>query len=179
MAELYGIQNTVDLTALARQGSGSACRSLHGGFVQWKQGTAANGEDSVAVQLATENHWPEMRVLVVVVTDVQKKVSSSHGMATTVKTSELYKHRVTECVAKRVDEMKAAIADKDFERFAKATMIDSNQFHAVCLDSYPPIKYMNDVSHKIANLVHVYNTFKKSTKVPTLQMDFSQCRRKY
>lgn len=164
LAELYNIKG-IDLTSLARQGSGSACRSLDGGFVQWKQGSLPSGEDSVAVQLATEEHWPEMRVLVVVVTDVQKKVSSSHGMASTVVTSELYKHRVSECVGRRVEAMKSAIADKDFERFAKATMVDSNQFHAVCLDSYPPIKYMNDVSHKIANLVHTYNTFKKATKV--------------
>lgn len=119
----------------------------------------------MAIQLATEQHWPEMRVLVVVVTDVQKKVSSSHGMANTVQTSDLYTHRVAECVGPRVKEMKTAIAERDFERFAKATMMDSNQFHAVCLDTYPPIKYMNDVSHKIANLVHTYNTFKKSTKV--------------
>lgn len=36
-------------------------------------------------------------------------------------------------------------------------MQDSNQFHAICLDTYPPIFYMNDISKIIINLVHVIN----------------------
>lgn len=36
-------------------------------------------------------------------------------------------------------------------------MKDSNQFHAVCLDTYPPCVYMTDVSHRIAAIVHGYN----------------------
>ena len=44
-------------------------------------------------------------------------------------------------------------------------MKDSNQFHAVCLDSFPPSIYMNDVSHKIALVVHRYNEQAEGTKV--------------
>ena len=36
-------------------------------------------------------------------------------------------------------------------------MQDSNQFHAVCLDTYPPIFYMNEVSRSIIHIVHKYN----------------------
>lgn len=36
-------------------------------------------------------------------------------------------------------------------------MKDSNQFHAVCLDTYPPCVYMTDVSHRIAAIIHGYN----------------------
>ena len=39
----------------------------------------------------------------------------------------------------------------------KITMQDSNQFHATCLDTYPPIFYMNDISKAIIRLVHVLN----------------------
>ena len=42
---------------------------------------------------------------------------------------------------------------------------DSNQFHATCLDTYPPIFYMNDTSKKIANLVHAYNKHCGAIKV--------------
>lgn len=170
VAKLYGLTD-VDLTPLARLGSGSACRSLDGGFVHWKMGSLPTGKDSVAVQLADADHWPQMRVLIVVVTELQKKVASSYGMSVTVRTSELYRYRITECIGRRVKEMKEAIADKDFERFATVTMQDSNQFHACCMDSYPPIKYMNDVSHKIVNLVHGYNDFKRSTKVGALLLE--------
>ena len=36
-------------------------------------------------------------------------------------------------------------AGRDFETFGQLTMADSNQFHATCLDTYPPIFYLNDI----------------------------------
>ena len=36
-------------------------------------------------------------------------------------------------------------------------MADSNQFHAVCLETDPPIFYMNDVSRAIISIVVEYN----------------------
>lgn len=49
-------------------------------------------------------------------------------------------------VEPRLAEMEKAYLEKDFETFGKLTMQDSNQFHATCLDTYPPIFYMNDIS---------------------------------
>lgn len=164
LANLYGLEDA-ELTALARQGSGSACRSLHGGFVHWQKGSCDSGRDSIAVQLADENHWDDMRVLILVVSDKKKSVASSKGMANSVKTSELLKYRIERCVDEHVVRMKKAIADRDFETFAEITMRESNQFHSVCLDSYPPIAYMNDVSHKIAEIVHKFNKNRKAAKV--------------
>lgn len=164
MANLYGLEND-DLTHIARQGSGSACRSMYGGFVHWKKGSLDNGEDSVAVQVVDEYYWPEMRVLILVVNDSKKKVSSTDGMAKTAQNSELFKHRIDKCVDLRISAVTQCILEKDFEKFAEITMKDSNQFHAVCLDSYPPLVYMNDVSHKIAMIVHKYNKHHNATKV--------------
>ena len=53
--------------------------------------------------------------------------------------------------------MTQAILDKDFDTFAELTMSDSNQFHAVALDTQPPIFYMNDVSRTIVALIVEYN----------------------
>lgn len=51
-------------------------------------------------------------------------------------------------VPERVLKMEEAIKSRNFESFARLTCADSNQFHAVCLDTSPPIFYMNDTSHR-------------------------------
>lgn len=57
LAKLYCIQEEYEgqLTAIARQGSGSASRSMFGGFVRWQKGERADATDSIAVQIADEN----------------------------------------------------------------------------------------------------------------------------
>ncbi|XP_039510791.1 diphosphomevalonate decarboxylase-like [Pimephales promelas] len=62
-------------------------------------------------------------------------------------------------------EMIRVIRQRDFPAFGELTMKDSNQFHATCLDSYPPIFYLNNVSHRIISLVHRYNQFYGETRV--------------
>lgn len=58
-----------------------------------------------------------------------------------------------------------AILEKNFPVFAELTMKDSNQFHAVCLDTYPPCVYMNDVSHSVVSVIHKYNNASGAIKV--------------
>lgn len=65
LSQLFGVEG--ELSAVARQGSGSACRSLYGGFVQWKMGEWSDGKDSIAEQVESESYWPELRVLILVV----------------------------------------------------------------------------------------------------------------
>lgn len=146
------------LTTIARQGSGSACRSLSGGFVAWRAGgKKEDWSDSLAEQVADENHWPEIRAVIMVVSDAKKDTSSTAGMSTSVETSLLLKHRAETVVAKRMETIEKAFLAKDFETFGQLTMADSNQFHATCLDTYPPIFYMNDVSKSIIRIIHAYN----------------------
>lgn len=99
------------------------------------------------------------------VNDASKKVSSAIGMKRAVATSDLLKHRAEIIVPLRVEEMTEAIVKKDFSKFAEITMKDSNQFHATCLDTYPPCVYMNDTSHAISELVHAYNDASGEAKV--------------
>lgn len=56
-----------NISNIARLGSGSACRSVLGGFVRWHRGSENDGSDSIAKQLVTSNHWPQLRVLIIVV----------------------------------------------------------------------------------------------------------------
>jgi diphosphomevalonate decarboxylase len=158
IADLYQLpQNPTELSRIARQGSGSACRSLFGGYVSWEQGEAADGSDSLALEVAPASHWPQMRAAILVVSAAKKGVSSTSGMQATVKTSALFPHRADVVVPKRMQEMKAAILARDFDAFADLTMKDSNQFHAVCLDTSPPIFYLNDVSRAAIRVVEEIN----------------------
>ncbi|KAG5364843.1 Diphosphomevalonate decarboxylase [Yarrowia sp. E02] len=158
VANLYELKETPEqLSIVARQGSGSACRSLYGGYVAWEMGSEADGSDSRAVQIATADHWPEMRAAILVVSADKKDTSSTTGMQVTVHTSPLFKERITTVVPERFVQMKKSILDRDFPTFAELTMRDSNQFHATCLDSYPPIFYLNDVSRASIRVVESIN----------------------
>lgn len=157
---LYGLASSVtlsELSRIARQGSGSACRSIFGGFVAWEMGSESDGSDSLAYEVAPKEHWSEMEALICVVSDLKKGTSSTTGMQNTVQTSELLQHRIKDVVPRRMNEMASAIRSRDFESFADITMKDSNQFHSVCLDTMPPIFYMNDVSKTIIAVVNEIN----------------------
>jgi len=152
-----------EFSGIARMGSGSACRSLYGGFVKWEQGIQENGQDSIAVQIVPEDYWP-LKVLILVVSQKKKDVSSTSGMETSVKTSDLLRFRKQNIVPERISRIETAIKERDFETFGIETMKDSNQFHAVCADTYPPIFYMNDISKNIIHLITKYNTISKQIK---------------
>ena len=158
IADLYELpQDPTTLSLIARQGSGSACRSLLGGYVAWDHGVEADGSDSKARLVAPKSHWPSMRALILIVSAEKKDVSSTAGMQTTVQTSQLFKTRAESVVPAGMKEMEKAIADKDFENVAKVTMRDSNSCHATCLDTSPPIFYMNDISRAAIRAVESIN----------------------
>ena len=98
-----------------------------------------------------------MHALICVVSDSKKGTSSTAGMQRTVETSPLLQHRIKDVVPARMEAMIKAIKAKDFDTFAKITMQDSNQFHAVALDTDPPIFYLNDTSRAIIAVIVEYN----------------------
>jgi diphosphomevalonate decarboxylase len=105
-----------------------------------------------------------MRAIILVVSDREKDTSSTSGMETSRLTSPLLQFRAAQVVQPRLEAIEAAYLARDFEAFGKITMQDSNQFHATCLDTYPPIFYMNDVSKSIISLTHVINAHYGSVK---------------
>ncbi|KAF1820167.1 MVD1, mevalonate pyrophosphate decarboxylase [Dissoconium aciculare CBS 342.82] len=158
IANLYELPATpTELSRIARQGSGSACRSLMGGYVAWEKGERADGLDSVAYEVSPASHWPNMQALILVASAEKKDVSSTSGMQQTVASSALFAHRADEVVPKRMKAMEKAVHEQDFEAFAVLTMKDSNNFHAVCLDTQPPIFYMNDTSRAAVRVCESLN----------------------
>jgi diphosphomevalonate decarboxylase len=161
LGQVYNLQG--DISTLARVGSGSACRSMYGGFVEWeKGGQAADGSDSRAVQLHDAAHWSELVVFVLVVNGEKKDVSSTDGMRRTVKESKRFQARLQH-LPQTLATMREAIKTKDFDLFARTTMTDSDDFHACCEEVQ--VNYLSQNSRAIIRAVQHYNQGSKPLKV--------------
>ena len=165
-SELYGVRDTpsFSLSATAREGSGSACRSLDGGLVAWRKGCRADRADSKAEQLFDERHWPDLRCVIIVASAAEKETPSTEGMQRSVATSPFLTHRAEAVAEPRLLDLQKAFRQRNFERFGELTMRDSNSFHATCLDTFPPIFYLNEVSKRAITCVHAFNAAQKRTR---------------
>ncbi|KAI6197836.1 hypothetical protein M3Y94_01272500 [Aphelenchoides besseyi] len=143
-----------EMIRLARLGSGSACRSVLSGFVHW---SVVNGRETKCETLAGSSAWTGLRAVVFELSDRVKDVSSTIGMQRTLETSTLFDHRIRVVVPDRIRRLQEAIAKSDFDQLAEITMADSNQLHAVCLDSNPPLRYLNDDSWQLIRFVEKFN----------------------
>jgi len=137
-----------ELSMYARQGSGSAARSIYGGFVEWQKGT--NERDSYAVPV-DDAKW-DIGMVIVVVNSNAKKVSSREGMKRTVSTSPFY--RIWSDKAEEdVKEAKLAIKNRDFEKLGLITERNGLMMHATMLGANPPILYWEPESVLVMKMV--------------------------
>jgi len=126
------------LSVLARRGSGSAARSIHGGFVEWHRGSRTDGSDSVAEPLLDVGGW-DLRIVVAVTSLGPKAVSSRDGM-TRATASPLYPAWV-EGAERDLAEARAAIASRDLERLGLLAEHSALKMHAIGLAAHPPLLY--------------------------------------
>ncbi|MBY7141841.1 diphosphomevalonate decarboxylase [Virgibacillus sp. NKC19-3] len=131
-----------ELSRITRQGSGSATRSIYGGFAQWQMGGRPDGSDSYAVPIASQDHW-DIRVAAVVLSDTRKNVSSRDGMRRTVETSAFYDGWLGS-LADDLEQIKEAIMDRDFEKTGKIAEANCLKMHATTLGANPPFTYWTD-----------------------------------
>lgn len=154
-----------DLSILARLGSGSACRSVYEGFVQWNAGTRSDGMDSYAEPIPAV--WEELRVGLVVVSEDVKKVSSRAGMKHTQETSPLYA-AWPDKVAQDLDALRRAIDRRDFELLGRTAESNALAMHATMMAAWPPLVYWLPESVEMIRRVHAL----RERKVPVyLTMD--------
>lgn len=136
---LYGWQKTPqELSILARLGSGSACRSLFTGFVEWHAGTRDDGMDSYSTPLT--DTWPELSLGLIMISDKQKPIDSRRAMQNTVETSTLY-HSWPEKVAHDLRLARKAISDQDFCALGEVAESNALAMHATMMAALPPILY--------------------------------------
>ena len=135
-----GIDDT-HLSRLARQGSGSAARSLFGGYVQMHKGQLDNGEDSYAEPLFNTEHWP-LEVVIAITDNASKKVPSTDGMNLTANSSPYFDQWVNTAetdIQTAID----AIERRDFEQLAAVSEYSCLKMHASALAAQPGVLYWN------------------------------------
>jgi len=132
------------LSRLARLGSGSACRSVPGGFVEWHKGE--NDEESYSESIAPTDHWA-LADVVAVVQERHKAIGSFTGQLSAA-TSPIQKARVESAPA-RLDICRNAILQRDFDALAHVVELESNLLHSVMITSDPPLFYWQALSLQI------------------------------
>jgi diphosphomevalonate decarboxylase len=140
-----------ELSELARKGSGSAARSIFGGFVHMHRGEEKNGMDAVAEQIYDENYW-DLRLLILITSMQEKDIGSTEGMNLTSDTSPYYERWVQSSVGD-IGEMKKAIEKKDFEKVGELTEFSCLKMHALAMSANPGLIYWNEYTVKLINKV--------------------------
>lgn len=166
-----------DLSRLARRGSGSASRSIFGGFVEWKKGN--DDHTSYAVPLAEKlNDWP-IGMLVCIVNYGKKKISSRAGMQLAVETSPYYQGWVT-AASEDLRTVKHAIRTRDFHTLGMVTESNALRMHALNLSARPHFNYIEPLSlaimqeiERLRNQEHIacYYTLDAGPNVKVLCMN--------
>ncbi len=136
-----------DLSILARQGSGSACRSIPSGFVEWLDGDTS--ETSYAVQIFPPDHWAISDV-VAIFSEGKKEVSTSVGQQT-AKSSPFMPVRLSRMKEKN-ERIKKLIAEKNFQEFGGLVEQEALELHTIMLTQTPPLIYWTPRTLRIIKL---------------------------
>lgn len=139
------------LSRLARlSGSGSACRSIPTGYVEWYNG---DDETSVAESIASPEYW-DLADVVAVVDTRAKKIGSAenHHLVTT---SPYFGVRLSE-LEQRLTQARAAIVRRDLALLGAIMEADAVSMHVVCMTQMPPSFYWNAGTLAVIHAVHAW-----------------------
>jgi len=143
--------DAVELSALARRASGSAARSVFGGFVEMPD--ALNG-NVTAQPLLSATDWP-LRVIIALTSEQPKPTGSSDGMRHSAETSDYYAAWV-DSAGRDFMTARDAIMERNFATLAEVSEHSCLKMHAVMMSSNPPLVYWNgatiDCIHTIRRL---------------------------
>lgn len=137
-----------ELSILARQGSGSACRSIPDGFVEWLDGDTS--DTSYGVSLYPENYWDIVDVVAVVSKD-KKEVSTAEGQKL-ASSSPFFPVRL-ERIKEKIKLIKKYLKEKDFKNFGELVEAEALELHAIMLTSFPSLIYWLPGTLKVMHAV--------------------------
>ncbi len=130
---------TSELSLLSRRGSGSAARSIFGGYVEMRLGNRSDGQDAVAAPLAPSEHW-DLRIVIAVTDPRPKRVGSTEGMELTRKTSPYYPAWV-ETSSDDLRRARDAVKNRDLSALGEVAEHSALKMHACALASQPGLLY--------------------------------------
>lgn len=140
-----------ELSRLCRRGSGSAARSVFGGFCRMRAGERPDGADAFAEPLAGPEHWP-LQVLVAIVQRGAKAVGSGEGMERSRMTSPFY---AAWCAGAAGDlaAAAAAVQARDFAALATVAEHSCLKMFGVMQASLPPLLYWSPATLALIDTV--------------------------
>lgn len=138
------------LSRLARRGSGSACRSIFGGFVEWEKGQ--DDETSFAKQVPSDGFEENLAMVFLLLNEQKKDVSSRDGMRRTVETSSFYQGWL-DSVEADLTQLKQAIKTKNFQLLGETMEQNGLKMHGTTLAAHPPFTYWSPDSLKAMQAV--------------------------
>jgi diphosphomevalonate decarboxylase len=137
-----------ETSILARQGSGSACRSIPDGFVEWLDGETS--EESYAHSLFNPAYW-DICDLVAVLSKEKKDIPTSIGQQS-VSTSIFFQTRIAQ-IKNKIKKCKELIEKKDFDNFGKLIEMEALELHSIMLTSWPSLIYWEPTSLSVMKTV--------------------------
>jgi diphosphomevalonate decarboxylase len=140
-----------ELSIVARRASGSAARSIFGGFVEMHVGTRADGADSFAEPLLAADAWP-LEVVVAITATREKDVSSGSGMTRSAESSPYYPAWVKSHPADLAT-ARTAIGARDFAALGEVAESNCLKMHAAAMAASPPLLYWNGATVECLNRV--------------------------
>ena len=151
------------ISIMARLGSGSAARSIFGGYGAIRNLPGDAIGDAVGFQIADENHWVLHDVIIVPSTE-EKKVGSTEGHAG-AHTSPHFADRIHAINERRQRECIDAILGKDFEKLRAVTEKDCMDMHRCMQTQTPPLRYLSDTTYRI---IEEITALRKAKHLPVL-----------
>ena len=149
-ALLGGARSRTSLARCAGAGSGSAARSLYGGFVRLD--TPASPEADIDVrQLAAPDDFP-LEIVIAVTSAARKPIGSTEAMRRTAESSPYFGAWVAD-QARDLDAAEQAVATRDFEQLAAVTERSCMKMHGVMLANDPWLLYWNAATVDCIHLV--------------------------
>jgi diphosphomevalonate decarboxylase len=130
-----------ELSALARVGSGSAARSIFGGFVEMARGERPDGADAFARPLPEGEGW-DLRLVVAITASGPKAMGSTAAMTHTARTSPFHEAWLAS-VAGDLAAARAAIAARDLAALGAVAERSALRMHAAAMAADPAIIYWN------------------------------------